>query len=133
MKEEKLIQAMNEEIRAIEKNGTWELTSFPSGHQTIGVKWVYKAKKNAEGEVERYKARLVAKGYKQKQGVDYEEVFAPVARLKTIRLLISLAAQNHWKITDWMLSPLFYMAMLMRMSMSNNPWDMLLKAKKIKC
>lgn len=59
---------------------------------------MYKAKKNAKGDVERYKARLVAKGYSQKQGIDYDEVFAPVARLETIRLIISLAAQNEWKI-----------------------------------
>jgi Reverse transcriptase (RNA-dependent DNA polymerase) len=53
---------------------------------------------NVQGEVERYKARLVAKGYKQKAVIDYEEVFAPVARMETIRLLISLAAQNKWSI-----------------------------------
>lgn len=62
------------------------------------MKWVYKAKKNEKGEVERYKARLVAKGYSQHAGIDYGEVFAPVARLETIRLLISLAAHNKWKI-----------------------------------
>ena len=90
--------AMDDEIKAIEKNDTWELTSLPKGHKAIGVKWVYKAKKNAKGEVERYKARLVAKGFKQRYGIDYEEVFAPVARLETIRLIISLAAQNRWKI-----------------------------------
>ena len=89
---------MNEEIRSIEKNETWNLIVLPSGHQPIGVKWVYKIKKNAKGEIERYKARLVAKGYKQRQGIDYEEVFAHVARMETIRLLISLAAQNHWQI-----------------------------------
>ncbi|KZV55553.1 hypothetical protein F511_23512 [Dorcoceras hygrometricum] len=89
---------MDEEIHAIVKNDTWELTSLPKNHQVIGVKWVYKAKKNANGEVERYKVRLVAKGYKQKHGVDYDEVFAPVARLETIRLLISLAAKYRWKI-----------------------------------
>ena len=98
VKDEKWIQAMEEEIQAIKKNDTWELASLPCGHQAIGVKWVYKAKKNSKGDVERYKARLVVKGYKQKQGVDYDEVFAPVARLETIRLLLSLAAQNHWKI-----------------------------------
>ena len=58
----------------------------------IGVKWVYKTKKNAKGEVQRYKARLVAKGYKQREGIDYGEVFALVARLEIIRLMISLAA-----------------------------------------
>ena len=54
---------MDEEIRSIEKNNTWELVSLPKEHKCIGVKWVYKAKKNAKGEIERYKARLVAKGY----------------------------------------------------------------------
>ena len=62
------------------------------------MKWVYKAKKNAKGEVKRYKARLVAKGYSQRADIDYDEVFAPVARLETVRLIISLAAQNSWKI-----------------------------------
>jgi Reverse transcriptase (RNA-dependent DNA polymerase) len=57
---------------------------------------------NAQGEVERYKARIVAKGYKQKTGIYYEEVFASVARMETIRLLISLAAQNKWSIFKWM-------------------------------
>jgi hypothetical protein len=96
--DERWIHAMDEEIRAIEKNNTWELVSLPKGHKAIGVKWVYKAKKNIKGEIERYKARLVAKGYIQKAGIDYDEVFAPVARLETIRLIISLAAQHKWKI-----------------------------------
>ncbi|CAB75469.1 copia-type reverse transcriptase-like protein [Arabidopsis thaliana] len=90
--------AMDEEIKSIQKNDTWELTSLPNGHKAIGVKWVYKAKKNSKGEVERYKARLVAKGYSQRAGIDYDEIFAPVARLETVRLIISLAAQNKWKI-----------------------------------
>lgn len=62
------------------------------------VKWVYKVKKNSKGEVERYRARLVVKGFSQLPGIDYDEVFVPVARLETIRLIISLAAQNRWKI-----------------------------------
>ena len=90
--------AMDEEIKSIQKNDTWELASLPNGHKAIGVKWVYKAKKNSKGEVERYKARLVAKGYSQRAGIDYDEVFAPVARLETVRLIISLAAQKSWKI-----------------------------------
>ena len=89
---------MNSEIEAIERNNTWELTDLPNGSKVIGVKWVYKTKLNEKGEVDKYKARLVAKGYSQKYGVDYDEVFAPVARLDTIRMLISLAAQKSWTI-----------------------------------
>jgi hypothetical protein len=55
---------MDEEIAAIEGNRTWELTNLPKGHKTIGVKWVYKTKLNANGKVDKYKVRLVAKGYK---------------------------------------------------------------------
>lgn len=91
-------KAMDEEIAAIRRNDTWELTSLPEGHSPIGVKWVYKTKTNKEEKVEKYKARLVAKGYKQRQGVDYDEIFAPVARIDTIRLLIAVAAQYKWKI-----------------------------------
>jgi hypothetical protein len=98
VKDEKWINIMDEEIKAIEKNNTWELTTIPKEQKLIGVKWVFKAKNNAKGEIERYKARLVVKGYSQRPGIDYDEVFAPVARLETIRMVISLAAQNKWKI-----------------------------------
>nr|GEV87406.1 NB-ARC domains-containing protein [Tanacetum cinerariifolium] len=98
MKSKKWRQAIEEEINSIEKNDTWELTTLPKGQKDIRVKWVYKAKKNAKGEVKKYKARLVAKGYKQKHGIDYEEVFAPIARLETIRMIIVIAAQHKWKI-----------------------------------
>ena len=89
---------MEEEINVIKKNNTWELSTLPKGHEAIGVKWVYKAKKNTQGDVERYKARLVAKRYKQKHGIDYEEVFSPIARMETIHLLIAIAAQMKWRI-----------------------------------
>uniref|UniRef100_A0A803PYJ1 Reverse transcriptase Ty1/copia-type domain-containing protein n=1 Tax=Cannabis sativa TaxID=3483 RepID=A0A803PYJ1_CANSA len=90
---------MDEEINSItKKNDTWEPDTLPQGYKPIGVKWMYKEKKNAKGEVERYKARLVVKGYSQREDIDYDEVFALVARLETVRLIISLAAQNRWKI-----------------------------------
>ena len=77
--DERWRQAMEDEIQSIEKNNTWKLTTPPKDHWEIGVKWVYKTKKNAHGEVERYKARLVAKVYKQRHGMNYKEVYAHVA------------------------------------------------------
>lgn len=90
--------AMDNEIAAIEKNSTWELTDLPAEARTIEVKWIFKTKLNEKGEVEKYKARLVEKGYSQRKGVDYTEVFAPVARWDTIRMVIALAAQKGWNI-----------------------------------
>ncbi|KAL5780484.1 hypothetical protein ACOSQ2_011221 [Xanthoceras sorbifolium] len=98
VKESKWLITMYAEIAAIERNNTWELTEFPKGQKTIGVKWLYKTKLKENGEVNKYKARLVAKGYKQEFGMYYKEVFAPVARHDTIRLVIALAAQNSWLI-----------------------------------
>jgi len=98
MVDEKWKKAMDEEIAAIERNNTWELSELPQGARPIGVKWVFKKKMNVQGEIKRYKAQLVAKGYKQRERVDYAEVFAPVTRMETIRLLISIAAQNKWPI-----------------------------------
>ena len=83
---------MDAEITTIERNDTWELCDLPKGQKTIGVKWVYKTKLKENGEVVKHKARLVAMGYKQEFGVDYKEVFAPVARYDTIRLVIAMAA-----------------------------------------
>lgn len=90
--------AMEKEIEAIESNKTWELMELPTGHKPIDLKWVFKLKKDTDGKIIKHKARLVAKGYVQKHGVDYEEVFAPVTRMETVRLLIALAARNEWEI-----------------------------------
>lgn len=86
---------MDIEILAIEKNDSWEINDLPKGQRTIGVKQVYKTKLNENGGVDKYKAHLVAKGYKQKYSVDYKEVFAPVVRLDTSKLVVALAAQNN--------------------------------------
>jgi transposase InsO family protein len=89
---------MDLEIEAIERNGTWELIDLPKGMKKIGVKWVFKTKLNENGEVDKCKARLVAKGYAQQYGIDYTEVFAPVARWDTIQMVIALVARNSWSV-----------------------------------
>jgi hypothetical protein len=91
-------EAMRSEMESIQSNQTWELAVLPRGHRAIGLKWVFKVKKDLEGRVIKHKARLVAKGYAQREGVDFEEVFAPVARIETVRLLLALAVRHGWKV-----------------------------------
>ena len=74
------MQAMEEEIDAIEWNDTWELCELPKGKKMVGLKWMYKTKCKSDGSVERYKAKLVAKGFTQQYGMDFEEIFALIAR-----------------------------------------------------
>ncbi|KAI3692000.1 hypothetical protein L6452_31805 [Arctium lappa] len=89
-------EAMQMEIKALEKNGTWTLEDLPKGKRAIDSKWVYKIKFKPNGEVERYKARLVAKGFTQMEGVDYHDTFAPVAKLVTVRTLLAVAVKRDW-------------------------------------
>lgn len=96
VKHDKWRAAMDIEIQAIEKNNTWELSDLPKDTKKIGVKWVYKTKLKENGEVDKLKARLVVKGYVQQQGIDYTEIFAPVARMDTVRMIVALAAQKGW-------------------------------------
>ena len=74
-------------------NGTWELTPLPKNRQSLGCKWVFRTKRDANGNVVRYKARLVAKGYSEVVGVDFNETFAPVAKVSTIRCILALGAK----------------------------------------
>lgn len=92
------IEACKDEIFSIEKNDTWDLVELPAGIKPIGLKWVFKIKCNVDGTISKYKARLVAKGYVQRHGIDYNEVFALVAHIETIRLIITLAGSYGWQI-----------------------------------
>jgi hypothetical protein len=89
---------MNEELDQIEKNQTWELVPRQKNINVIGTKWVYKNKMNENGKVIKNKARLVCKGYSQVEGVDYEERFAPMARLEAIRMFLAFSSYRKFKV-----------------------------------
>ena len=88
--------AMLEELNAIKKNNTWELVDLPNKKRAIGVKWMFKLKLNPNNTVAKHKVRLVARGFLQKPGIDYSEVYAPVARIETVRLVVEMASNHNW-------------------------------------
>ena len=91
-------KAMDEEMEALEKNDTWEMGPLPVGKKLVGSRWVFTIKYHSDGSVARYKARLVARRYTQSYGINYNETFAPVEKLNTIRILIALVALFDWKL-----------------------------------
>jgi hypothetical protein len=98
LKKKVWLNALKEELEAIKKNKTWKLTKLLKENKAISVRWVFKVKLKPDGSIGKYKARLVAKGFLQKPGLDYFEVFAPVARHETIKLVIALAANRGWSL-----------------------------------
>ncbi|XP_061353981.1 uncharacterized mitochondrial protein AtMg00820-like [Gastrolobium bilobum] len=91
---------MQIELNALEHNKTWSLVELSPTKQPIGCKWVYKIKYHSNGTIERYKARLVAKGFTQQEGVDYFDMFSPVAKLNSVRTLLDVAAVKGWQLTQ---------------------------------
>jgi transposase InsO family protein len=91
-------RAMDEEMASFDKNEAWDLVEFPTGRKPIGDKWVFKKKLNAEGKVEKYKSRLVAKGYSQVEGIDFGEIFSLVAKLTSIRFMLSVVVAFYFEV-----------------------------------
>ena len=90
--------AMQEELNQFVRNDVWELVPKPKDTSIIGTKWVFRNKLDEDGKIVRNKARLVAQGYNQQEGIDYDETFAPVARLESIRMLLSFACHKNFKL-----------------------------------
>ena len=90
--------AMQEELRALHSNQTWTLVPLHPTMNVIGSRWVYKIKRNADGQVARYKARLVARGFTQQEGIDYLETFSPVIKPTTVRLVLTIVVSYGWTI-----------------------------------
>ena len=89
---------MEQELKFVKQNRTCELVPLPDGHRPITLKWVFKFKKDELGVVIKPKARLVARGFVQQEGIDYDDAFAPVARMESVRVLLALAAQEGWRV-----------------------------------
>ena len=101
------MQALEAEYNSLVKSETWKLVIPPDDACIVGSKWVFKVKRKANGEVDRYKARLVAQGYCQTYEIDYEEVFSPVARYSSIRTLITLANAHDLEIQQMDMTTVF--------------------------
>ena len=96
--DESWVEAMHDELLQFQRNDVWILVPRPEGEHIISTKWIFRNKTDEEGNVIRNKARLVAQGYLQMEGVDYDETFASVARMESIKILLALAYQLKFKL-----------------------------------
>src|SRR5512140_1053385 len=94
----KWLEAMKSEMGSMYENKVWTLVDLPDDRQAIENKWIFKKKTDADGNVTIYKARLVAKGYQQVQGIDYDETFSPIAKLKSVQIMLAIAAYYDYEI-----------------------------------
>jgi hypothetical protein len=92
------VDAMKEEYQSIMKNKVWEIVPRSKNKDGVSYRWLFKIKHVADGSIEKYKIRFVAYGFSQKEGIDYEKTFTPVARYTSIRTIIALAGKMKWKL-----------------------------------
>ncbi|XP_039047068.1 uncharacterized mitochondrial protein AtMg00820-like [Hibiscus syriacus] len=109
-------KVVEEELSALENNKTWVIIDLPKDKKPVDCKWVFTVKFKADGKIERYKARLVTKGFTYTYGVDYQETFAPVSKLNTIRVILSLVVNKDWILHQLDIKMYFSMAILKKKS-----------------
>uniref|UniRef100_A0A5S6R3G9 Reverse transcriptase Ty1/copia-type domain-containing protein n=1 Tax=Trichuris muris TaxID=70415 RepID=A0A5S6R3G9_TRIMR len=103
------LTAMEAEMESLRDHNVWTLEELPKGTKPIKCKWVFQRKTNAAGEVVRFKARLVAKGFSQREGIDYDDVYAPVKSSEIIRILAALGVSNNWTLDQFDVKMHIYM------------------------
>ena len=100
-------QAMDDEMRSLEKNDTWVLTKLPAGKRALLNKWVFRLKTEADGK-RRCKTRLLVKRYSQRKGIDYAEIFSPIVKLTSIRILLSIVASENLNLKKMEIKTIFF-------------------------
>ena len=121
---------MADEMASLHKNEAWDLVELSARRKPIRRKWVFKKKMNVEGKVEKYKARLVAKGYSQVPGIDFGDIFSPVAKVTSIRLLLSIAAAFDFEIEQMDVKTSFLHGDLEEEIYMKQPEGFMVKGKK---
>ena len=117
-------------MKAIEENETSQLVDPPLGCRPISLKWVYKVKRDELGAIVKHKVRLVARGFVQREGIDFEEVFTPVACMEPVRLLLALAAAKDWRIHHLDIKSAFLNSELAEMVFVRQPLDFAVKGEE---
>lgn len=118
---EKWKAAMQEEIDLLATHGTWRLEKLPHDRRTIRNKWLFKIKRDAEGNSTRFKARLVAKGFSQREGIDYDQTFDPVVRHESVRTILAVAAARDLEIMQLDVKTAFYMVISLKKFIWTSP------------
>ena len=101
MKKKEWVEAMTEEYHSIMKNDVWSIVPRPKDKAVVSAKWLYKIKHASDNNIEKYKTMFVARGFSQKEGIDYEEMFAPVARYTSIRVPYGSCSKNEMKASPY--------------------------------
>ena len=122
----------DDEMRSLEKNDTWVLTELPAGKRALLNKWVFRIKSEPDGK-RRFKARLVVKEYSQRKGIDYAEIFSPIVKLTSIRILLSVVVSENLHLDKMDVKQCFYMEIWTKRSIWSNRKDLWFQARNTWC